>query len=294
MINMRIASRCAWLLVASMIATPLPAQSPDADIEAVQRKLDAAKQAQAQKDAAVRREADQRAAAQAAERRQREQSAADAAAAQANMGTLIVRSDHDCTLSIDGTVKQDVGPASTATFKVEPGDQLIECVSRRFPDTVRYQEVKPLSAGSKSVVLIELDAQAAELDRAARTRNRFVAQGNEVADNETGLTWAAQDNGSDIDWNGARNYCASLGGGWTLPTVAQLQALYDSSGVLTQSCAQWTCKVTPLIRLSSCCGWSSEPNGSSEAWFVDLIDGPRLSVPVGLAGSFRALCVRRS
>jgi hypothetical protein len=272
----------ALLLLLSIVG-PGAAQSPDADIDAVQRKLDAAKQAQAAKDAAAKREADQRAA-----------RAASAAAAQANMGTLIVRSDHDCSLSIDGTVQQDIGPTTTATLKVAPGDQLIECVSKRFPDTVRHQQVKPLSAGSKSVVLIELEAQSAELDRAERVRNRFVAQGSTVEDNQTGLTWAAQDNGSDIDWNGARNYCASLGVGWTLPTVAQLQALYGSSGVQTQSCGQWTCKVTPLIRLSSLSFWSGESSGSSEAWSVALSSGFRVSGSVGYALTGRALCVRRS
>ena len=124
--------------------------------------------------------------------------------------------------------------------------------------------------------------------------DRFTAAGNSVRDAQTGLTWAAQDNGSDIDWNAAGNYCATLGVGWILPTVAELQGLYDSSGSLTQSCvANATCKVTPAIRLTSLWFWSGEPKGSSEAWGVSLADGTQPSSPVNNVYYWRALCVRR-
>lgn len=123
--------------------------------------------------------------------------------------------------------------------------------------------------------------------------DRFTAAGNSVRDAQTGLTWAAQDNGSDIDWNAAGNYCATLGGGWALPTMAELQGLYDESGTLRQSCEGWNCKVTPTIRLTSHGFWSGESYDSSEAWFVSLTDDHRQLSPVVNAG-IRALCVRRS
>ena len=116
------------VLVALMIGGHAPAQTPDADIEAVQRKLDAAKQAQAAKDAAAKREADQRAAAQAAERRQREQAAADAAASEARMATLLFRTDADCSLSINGEAQGVLAAGQTKAVKVNPGDQIVEVI----------------------------------------------------------------------------------------------------------------------------------------------------------------------
>jgi hypothetical protein len=392
------------LLVALILGGHALAQSPDADIEAVQRKLEAAKQAQAAKDAAASREADQRAAREAS-----------AAAAQANLGTLIVQTDHACGLSIDGIFRQEIGPGETASLKVEPGDQLIECVSRRF-EGLKVQEVKPLASSSKSVVVLAFGGRVATAEIAEREAQRFQQwsdgvydskqnviwassdngseissvdapsycagkggswtlptlpqllslkqrlgpmrytgnrywpapsgqdvfdffgvcmeandcgkvwkwralcvlpskeaiarrfqkQADGVYDRERAVTWAFTDNGKDISWNDAQSYCASKGTGWSLPSVAQLQELYDSSGALTQPCfpgndptvpelaREWICKVTPLIGLSGPAAWSSEPNGSSEAWGVFFVIGERISGSVDDTDNARALCVRRS
>ena len=288
-------------LVALMLGGHAPAQTPDADIDAVQRKLDAAKQAQAQKDATAKREADQRAAAQAADRRQREQAAADAAASEARMATLLFRTDADCNLSINGEAQGVLAAGQTKAVKVNPGDQIVDCVSTES-SAASISEVKTATAGTQSAVVLQLagslqqarDQQAAAAQQQA-LRNRYTAQGDgTVRDSQTGVVWADHDNGSDIAWNAARNYCASMGGGWSLPTVAQLQGLVDSSGALNQTCGSYTCNVAPSIRLSSLWFWSSEPNGSSEAWFVYLYGGDRGSRAVGYAFYGRALCVRRS
>jgi hypothetical protein len=46
---------------------------------------------------------------------------------------------------------------------------------------------------------------------------RFISFDNgTVKDSETGLMWAAKDNGKDITWIGAKKYCENYdGGGWT-------------------------------------------------------------------------------
>jgi hypothetical protein len=274
----------------------------------VQRKLDAAKQAQAAKDAAARRGQEQL----------------------ARMATLLFRTDADCNLSINGKAQGVLAVGDTKEVKVNPGDQIVDCTSTEVA-SIAISELKTATAGAQSVVLLQLadrvnqdrqqaaaaaqaraDAEArarAEADawaeRAAvaqaaaeahaKLKARFVAQTDgSVRDTQTGLVWAGRDNGSDIKWKGATRYCAKQGRGWDLPTVAQLQALYDSSGTLTQSCGSATCRVTPLIRLSSFWFWSSEPNGSSEAWDVHLNTGSRDSLTVDYANDGRALCVRRS
>lgn len=115
-----------------------------------------------------------------------------------------------------------------------------------------------------------------------------------MRDSQTGIVWAGHDNGGDINWKDAKRYCAKSGKGWELPTVAELQGLFDPTGTLTQRCGSFSCNVTPLIRLSSLWFWSGESNGSSEAWDVILDDGHRHSGSVGDANVTRALCVRRS
>lgn len=106
-----------------------------------------------------------------------------------------------------------------------------------------------------------------------------------------GLEWAESDNDGSIDWNKAKSYCASKGRGWRLPTVAELQNSYRSGK--TTRCGSYKCKVASKSRLTGVWFWSNEPNGSSEAWFVDLNDGNRDTNHVGGSASRRALCVRR-
>lgn len=62
---------------------------------------------------------------------------------------------------------------------------------------------------------------------------RFVNHNNgTVTDTQTGLMWAAQDNGSDINWYGAKSYCEGFSGGgqsgWRMPTQDELVRLYQS------------------------------------------------------------------
>jgi hypothetical protein len=155
----------------------------------------------------------------------------------------------------------------------------------------------PVAVAAQRATAVQ--AAAIEPSRPLRRKwpagQRFVDNGDgTVTDAKTGLIWADSDNGSDINWKDAKKYCACKGNGWELPAVAQLQGLVDASGKYWQECADVTCKVTSLIRLSGWFFWSSEANGSSEAWAVSLFDGVVYPSAVDLAYYGRALCVRRS
>lgn len=262
----------ALMVLALLTSGVASAQTPDADIEAVQRKLDAAKQAQAAKDAAAKREAEKRAA---------------AAAAQAQKSTMIVKSDTRCELSVNGESVGWLDADATRQVKVNAGEQLIECDAG---DGRKVEQTEEIDTGKQSVVRLTLPSL-----------ERFTKVADGIADRDQQLVWASADNGSDINWGDAGRYCAAKGSGWTLPSVAALQSLYDASGTHgfswtgPQSGTVYTIKpATPLIRLSSCCFWSNEANGSSEAWSVVLNGGDRGSGPVDGATNNRALCVRRS
>ena len=130
---------------------------------------------------------------------------------------------------------------------------------------------------------------------------RFLANGDgTVTDTQTKLVWANSDTWPDSDktpgigWDDAKKYCAEKGSGWSLPTVMQLQSLYDEK--YTQPCRTefFTCRVTPLIRLSNYWMWSSEADGASAAWAVFMMNRDRISVTTQFGGSkgLRGLCVR--
>jgi len=113
---------------------------------------------------------------------------------------------------------------------------------------------------------------------------------------EAGSEWAESDNGEDINWNEAKNYCASKGSGWRLPTVAELQSSHQSGQAMPCGATLFisnTCKVVSKSRLTGPWFWSNEPNGSSEGWTVTLINGSRFATDVEYRSKHRALCVRR-
>ena len=114
-----------------------------------------------------------------------------------------------------------------------------------------------------------------------------------VSDPKTGLMWAAEDNGCDINWDDAKAYCESFRGGghrdWRMPTMSELQRLYKSGSGYTANGV--TVYITELIRLTSYWVWSSEVNGSSAAFFNFNL-GKRNSNDRSNSDNKRALPVR--
>ncbi len=104
---------------------------------------------------------------------------------------------------------------------------------------------------------------------------RFIAYvDGTVLDAHTGLMWAASDNGEDINWYDAKKYCENYVGGWhtdwRMPTLDELAEIYNTGKEYGQECCL-SCskvKITGLIKLSCCCLWSSETDGSGAAHFV--------------------------
>ncbi len=132
---------------------------------------------------------------------------------------------------------------------------------------------------------------------------RFIAYNDgTVLDEKTGLMWAAEDNGEDIDWYDAKNYCESYRGGgysdWRLPTIKELEGLYDHNKKNKRPPKGCRCDyyvVTELIHISGCCLWSFEfektKDGSLAATFT--FDGGRnFWSMTGFVHDFCALPVR--
>lgn len=113
-----------------------------------------------------------------------------------------------------------------------------------------------------------------------------------VRDINTGLAWAASDNGADIDWFDAGRYCEAMGAGWQLPSSTELVGLYDDTGSISRACGESTCKVTPLLLVTAGFHWTRMQDSDTRAWVVDLSNGARQSMAVINPFHIRALCVR--
>ena len=253
-------------------------------LEELEARLKREQAAEAAQQAEARRKADAARKAEAAREAEARRVAEEAARAEAALGTMIVKADRDCALTVNGEAKGQLVAEQATTIKVAPGQQLIECVAG---ERQRVEVTERIPAGEQVVVRLNVPAP-----------ERFQQVADGVRDYEQGVVWAAQDNGSDVNWSSAGQYCRSLGGGWSLPTVAQLEGLYDASGrfarAVTLQYGTYDVKLaTPLIQPTGWGYWSAESNGSSEAWAVVLNNGFRDSDDVSFTSLRRALCVRR-
>jgi hypothetical protein len=110
-------------------------------------------------------------------------------------------------------------------------------------------------------------------------------------DPATGLAWTTEDNGSDVNWSQATTYCSNqrLGGysDWRLPTIDELQGIYDASAIVGDY------HVKGNLKLSGNYQWSSTQKNAGQAWFYVFIKGKRYSFRISDSKSDRALCVRR-
>jgi hypothetical protein len=111
-------------------------------------------------------------------------------------------------------------------------------------------------------------------------------------DPQTNRVWAVSDNGSGISLSQANRYCGdtAIGGfrDWTLPTIDELQQLFDPAAERDGRHIRGPIKLTGWE-------WSSTPGQQEgEGWVLDFGDGARASVAAGDSGLNRALCVRRS
>ena len=99
---------------------------------------------------------------------------------------------------------------------------------------------------------------------------RFIAYDDgTVLDTSTNLMWAAKDNGSDISWAEAKFYCETYRGGhyddWRLPTLEELEELYDEGKSYTAKCNNSNSihLATKLIDVSCFYSWGSETNATT-------------------------------
>ena len=98
------------------------------------------------------------------------------------------------------------------------------------------------------------------------------------------LEWQADVPAEEFTWEEAKDYAASLGDGWRLPTIQELLSLVD----YTKNSP--ACSVFP--NCPSDWFWSSSPvsGDTAHAWFVSFSNGD--ANDAGVSAAYRVRCVR--
>ncbi|MDP2952518.1 MAG: DUF1566 domain-containing protein [Chloroflexota bacterium] len=97
---------------------------------------------------------------------------------------------------------------------------------------------------------------------------RFTKANNGViTDSVTGLDWYVGPN-HDNNWHQAKAWTENLtvaGGGWRMPTVPELKALYQKGAAPNN--------MNPLFQTTSVWVWSGQLNDASSAWGLAFYNG---------------------
>lgn len=140
---------------------------------------------------------------------------------------------------------------------------------------VKYQAVDAnkildeMATANNNLNIVMLDACrdnpfARSFRNAARGLAIVAYDNGTVLDTSTNLMWTAKDNGSDIDWHGAKRYCESYRGGgytdWRMPTPDELAGLYNKNKLRPATCAPHDNNYleTELIDITCFWVWASE------------------------------------
>ena len=178
-------------------------------------------------------------------------------------------------------------------------------------DVLKNWRIGKIALIAVSAVSMFVGAKTTNEDGALATETQ--ARGYWV-DPSSGLTWAAKDNGKDVNWHQATSYCQNLRVGgyrdWRLATIEQLEELID---IKAYAPAQVGAKTILHFNMGSKVHggllvtgqvWSSSQNVDDRgklignAWYFDFVNVRRSDDDgdVGLRDKYnkRALCVRDS
>ncbi len=112
------------------------------------------------------------------------------------------------------------------------------------------------------------DGQGQPMAEVKPIQNRFTKANNGViTDSVTGLDWYVGPN-QDNNWHQAKAWTESLtvaGGGWRLPTVAELKAIYQKRASPTN--------MDPIFQTTRVWVWSGQMHDARTAWGFAFYSG---------------------
>ena len=147
--------------------------------------------------------------------------------------SLLVTTDTNCDWKLDGQPQGRINADDAKLVKTVAGDPLLQATST--DGQLKWQGMVTADASAQKMVKIPLSDMAAFW-----------------TDPDTNLIWTKVDNGSDVTWQQANAYCANLhlagNSDWRLPTIDELQGLYDPRANITRTLEQWTLRCFPCER----------------------------------------------
>jgi len=165
-------------------------------------------------------------------------------------------------------------------------------ISRAF--AVRSQQ-KRLEAEKQKPETAKL-SPTPSLKEIARDGHFIAYDDGTVKDTRTGLMWASKDNGRDVTWEEAKEYCENYRGGgytdWRMPTQDDLARIYDYNKSYRPKQLSYNIHLTELIQLSTCCLWGSETRTHGSLIVFDFGVGSRGWLIQSRSFYVRALPVR--
>jgi hypothetical protein len=222
--------------------------------------------------------------------------------------TLLVTTDLDCNWKLDGRPMDLLKADGSRVVPVSPGEHRIRAATTDGVTTIR---IKVEVDQDQNTVEIQLKSEHdQQLKRQQEETARKQAEAEAAlhptwTDPDTGLMWTKKDNGSDVSWNQASDYCSKLQlagyKDWRLPTIEELQGIYDPSVTLeavVDDGGVMNAHVKGNLMLSGW-HWSSsqgdDPGKPWQVWHFNFGgEKPGNSFPLGFSYNMRALCVRHS
>jgi hypothetical protein len=247
--------------------------------------------------------------------------------------TALVLCDADCHWKLDGQPMGMLVVGFAKFVPVSPGEHVLEAAAL---DGVATFQTKVKVDHDQQILDLRLqseDYRQSNLQRAEtagqpagagaaldRTAPGTTALDTTWTDPATGLTWAGKDNGLDVNWHQASAYCSNLKlsglSGWRLPSVEELQGIFDPSVARGKwDAAVWQVHAKGNLKVS---GWSWSSSQSNQYSGTDPLEAGKnpsakkvpvrmgafvfmfthpvtgAGFPFGFGYNTRALCVRDS
>jgi hypothetical protein len=230
--------------------------------------------------------------------------------------TLLVVCDLPCNWKLDGESKGHIEAGGSAKAKVEIGQHFMLAGTEDGLDT--YQVGLNLNSIEQKLIQVELapirsrrlqeeelTRKQDEISRNAEERDKKdkdeLAKGYWV-DPGTGLMWAKKDNGYDVTWQQASDYCkrsrVASQSDWHLATIGELQGIYDPNVLEGVYDPIKNPKIDGMhvkgnLRLNGWYWTSTQGANSYEELAFFFGAGDALSFKLDESLNGRALCVRR-
>lgn len=195
--------------------------------------------------------------------------------AKASAARVTVRTDVDAVLRLDGRPIGALPAGESVSFPVSRGSHVVHALS--LGGAVFQEEA--LDLGRRDSAVLELREPPGLI---VRPRSRT------AEDLSTGLMWHMTDNGANVDWVQAEQWCSESRLGnyedWRLPTLFELRTVAAEE-------TEKRYDTRNGIVLTDCCPWTTTRHGPYVWTHVFHMGVPYLQVPQ-LPWHSRALCVR--